>query len=111
MGLSVNEFKALLLIHASFIDYEFHPNEKQYIIKAYGIKTFDKMMMKYLTDRENSFEYLRDNLDVYFADDVAKLNLKDELFGLLLADYNYNQLEKAFMDLFRSEMMVTSHNS
>jgi len=71
MELSVSEFKALILIHASFIDYEFHPKEKEYIINAYGLKVFDKMMMTYLTDRECSFNYIRDNLDNYFSSMAA----------------------------------------
>jgi len=108
MQLSPSEFKALLFIHGSFIDYEFHPKEREYIINVCGLATFDKMMIIYLTERERSFGYLQANFDSCFPTHKSKVDLKDELFGLLLADSNYNQLEKAFMELYRSTLSVSS---
>jgi len=104
MELSKKEFQALLLIHGAYIDYEFHPKEKKYIINLYGQATFDKMLMAYLTGREKSFDYLKHNLDKYCPNASEKLELKNLLFGVLLADDSYSQMEKAFLSLFRTRI-------
>jgi len=99
--LSIKEFKTLILIHASDVDYEIHENERKFILGKYGHDSFEKMYSYYIHLRKESFDFIWNNFDIYFPKDEQKLMMKQEVFSLFLSDYCYNDFEKAFMQLFR----------
>lgn len=106
MPTTKQEFAVLMLIHAAFIDYTLHPAEKQYIIKNYSLDVFDKMMFTYLTEREASFGFLKDNLRSYFKSDIEVSFLRKQIFELCISDRKYSTIEKAFLDLYTTELAV-----
>ena len=97
-----NQFLAYLLLYAAHSDTKITDQEKEMIFARAGTHNYHHVKTRF--DHANDYERLQVILgfrESYFPDDYSKNKLLDDMYTLLLSDYEYSVVEKSFFMCIR----------
>jgi hypothetical protein len=95
MDSSYQDFLAYALIYAANADYEFLPEERDFILTRVSVAEYERMNELYTKHSDiESLQFLSNNAAKYLQNPKDKIKMMDEIKALFLADHEMDTLEE-----------------